>query len=268
MAKDDLKRPNIPASIKEVSAMRMSDNVACYKFWQPGDQRHFHVLGPAGITYMAGVWQERPDSFRRSYLSRVSWDLHVRHRLAINDFLAGLRHAEHEGRGALSYWESDGAFWFDFRWQGKQIKIFPDARGDWIDAKTGETISFVLEIDRGTEMLSVIESKIQRYLLLLKSKGFAAYQGKPSFPVLLVVTTGTGRAKSLEERVIAAILQSKMLPQDVGRFLTVAVSDLKTLKGRSVLDPVWRPVPEGGPLRRFVEIAPPEIISRGTVFSV
>ena len=99
-------------------------------------------------------------------------------------------------------------------------------------------------------MLSVIESKIQKYLLLLKSKGFAAYQGKPSFPVLLVVTTGPGRAKSLEERVIAAILQSKMLPQDVGRFLTVAVSDLKTLKGRSVLDPVWRPVPEGGPLMR------------------
>lgn len=93
------------------------------------------------------------------------------------------------------------------------------------------------------------------------------YQGQPSYPVLLLLTTGPIRAKSLEQRVMAAILQAKLLPQDVSRFLTVAVSDQKTLAGRSVLDPVWCPVPEGGPLKRFTELPPPEHISRGMVFS-
>jgi len=74
-------------------------------------------------------------------------------------------------------------------------------------------------------------------------------------------------ASATSESVIAAILQSKLLPQDVSRFLTVAVSDQKTLAGQSVLNAVWRPVPEGGPLKRFTELPPPEHISRGMVFS-
>ena len=232
----------------------------------PGDNRKFHVLGPSGVVYMSGLVKERTDSFRRKYLSRVRWDLHAGHRLAINDVLADLRCAEHAGKGELSYWESDGAFWFEFRWQGKGYKLFPDARGNWIYAETGELISFALEIDRATEFLSYVEAKISKYLLFLKSKAFAAYQGRPTFPVLLVITTGPGRARSLEQRVIAAILHAKLLPHDVARFLTVAVSDQNTLEGRSVLDAVWRPMPEGGPLRRFTELPPSEYVSRATVF--
>ena len=232
----------------------------------PGDNRKFHVLGPSGVVYMAGLLKERTDSFRRKYLSRVRWDLHAGHRLAINDILADLRCAENEGKGELAYWESDGAFWYQFRWQGKGFRIFPDARGDWVDAETGEIISFLVEVDRATEFLKYVEDKITKYLLFLKSKAFAAYQGRPTFPVLLLITTGPLRAEALEQRVIAAILQAKLLPHDVGRFLTVAVSDLKTMEGRTVLDPIWRSVPEGGPLKRFVELPPPEYISRATVF--
>jgi len=230
----------------------------------PGDSRKFHVLGPAGIVYMAGLWKERSDSFRRKYLSRVRWDLHAGHRLAINDVLADLRSAEHAGKGELSYWESDGAFWFGFRWMGKQYRIFPDARGNWHDADTGETVSFVLEIDRATEFLSYVEAKISKYLLLLKSKGFAKHSGRPSFPVLLLLTTGPARAESLEQRVLASILQAKLLPQDVSRFATIAVSDLKTLQGRSALGAVWRAIPEGGPPRRLAELPPAEYVQRNT----
>lgn len=152
---------------------------------------------------MAALWKERADTFRRSYLSRVASDLHIGHRLAINDVLAAFRHAEHAGKGELSHWESDGIFWYEFRWMGRSYKLFPDARGDWVDSETRETISFVVEVDRVTELLSYVEAKISKYLLLLKSKAFAAFQGKPSFPVLVIITTGPAKTKSLEERVIA-----------------------------------------------------------------
>ena len=80
---------------------------------------------------------------------------------------------------------------------GKEYKISPDAHGAWADNETGETINFVLEIDRATSPLNYIEAKISRYLLCLKSKGFAANQGSPYFPVVLLLTTGPVRAKSV-----------------------------------------------------------------------
>lgn len=232
-----------------------------------GDRRNFHMLGPAGISFMANQWKQRPDSLRRSYMSRVSSDMFLNHRLAITDLYADLKVAEHRDAGSLLMWQSDGAFWFVFRFLGCDYKLYPDARGSWLDGTTGEQVDFLFEVDLGTESYGILERKFGKYLLLLKSRGFAAYQGRPTFPVLLVITSSPGRAAMLGERWLASVLQAKLLPGDVNRFMTVAFTDLQTLKGRNIFDELWVKGIEGGPPVRLEELPPPEYISRSSVSS-
>lgn len=214
-----------------------------------------YLLGPAGLALTAVREKLRADAFRRTYLSDVSMGLFAGHQRAINDILVSFKQEEHKARGTLSEWSTDRTFWYEFRILGRKYRLFPDARGAWHDGVTSIVVPFVVEVDRGSMSLRFLEEKFRQYLLLYKSKAFDPAPVPLIPPVLLVVTSSPARAEMLNQRVLAAMIQENVRPEDVRLFMTIAVTDTGTLERNGVLEKIWQ-VPLGGPRLGVVELSP------------
>jgi hypothetical protein len=123
---------------------------------RPGSEAYRWTLGPtgAGITATAaGRPAPRPQQVR-AYLDRLATSPKLHHLLAVNDLFVTLAgHARHHAGVALTRW------WSERRaTTAAGNLVHPDGAGTWTTG--GRQVSFFLEVDRGTEPLPRLASKL------------------------------------------------------------------------------------------------------------
>ncbi len=202
-----------------------------------------YVLGAVGAA-MLGV--EDRDEHRWAPQARADRQLglerspRLSHMTGRNWFFAALaRHAREHG-GELAEWLNEA----DTAARGEHAAVRsddrarlprPDGAGTW--AEDGQTVSFLLEYDTGTEHLPMLAGKLDGYAVLAAG---LAWHGEPC-PVLLFCF-GSPRREQAARRALAATREAGGL-----RIATAALDPRLT----SPAGPVWLPLtgPAGGPVR-------------------
>jgi hypothetical protein len=159
-------------------------------------------------------------SLPRVALPRTLRPGHLEHQLAVSEIYASLvegRKATAEGR--LTRFELGTASTLP-----GGFGLIPDAYLE-LSAPEGVRASF-LEVDLGTEALSIWRQKTEQYLALAHSGAFEARLGHPQFRVL-VVTHSARRTESVRDAV-------RKLTDKVFWF-----ADLKTIQSEGIWSPIW-----------------------------
>ncbi|MGH3200553.1 MAG: replication-relaxation family protein [Streptosporangiaceae bacterium] len=203
-----------------------------------------YVLGPVGAALLGA---EDRDERRWAPQARADRQLGLERSPRLgqmtgrNWFVAArARHAREHG-GELAEWlnEADTAARYEYaavRSDDRARLPRPDGAGTW--AEDGQTVSFWLEFDTGTEHLAVLAAKLDGYAVLA---GGLASHGQPC-PVLLFCF-GSPRREQAARRALAATSQAGGL-----RIATAALDPAVV----SPAGPAWLPLHQAaGPAVRL-----------------
>ncbi|MET7808579.1 replication-relaxation family protein [Micromonospora chersina] len=137
-----------------------------------GSQPWHWTLGHNGHRFQAAA-HNRPEPTARTSrqtVQRLSANPHLTHLLTVNEFFVRLTaHARHHPEARLDRWWSETLTTKQYR------TITADGHGLWSVADA--TVGFFLEADTGTEPLTRVVAKLDRYAQLIR-------RGGPRYPVL------------------------------------------------------------------------------------
>jgi hypothetical protein len=186
-------------------------------FWGTvgGARKGLYSLSPKSAV-VAGVPYRRP---RRPNGDIIGLDTFTAHQLAVNEFYCAVKYGRSPA-GTASFIR-----WLSFHESLTGTALIPDGYAE-IDA-SGKTFSLFLEIDLGTETLTVWRKKVVEYLTYASSGLFASQFHQPTFRVMVVAST-EGRMSSL--RRATAVLTDKIF-----RFTTAA-----RIEHESFWAPIWQ----------------------------
>lgn len=208
-----------------------------------GDHRNFYTAGHEALTEIAEHEGLQRAAFWRRHSQRVNAALASRHFQAVTDLWSYFILAEHLDLGELVDYSLEPETRFDFKFNSgagiERTVLIPDGRGIWHDNRSGRDVHFLIEVDRGTERLEQIKLKVEKYLRLLLRLGWAQQGGRPCFPLVMFVTRTPRRAASIAGCFAAACRGVGVLPQDVNRFATFAVSDARSIDSRGITSDIW-----------------------------
>jgi len=137
---------------------------------------------------------------------------------------------ERGGAHALDEWRGEWACARCFAHDGAWQLLRPDAMGRY---RAGpETLSFFVELDRGTYGARALGAKLAAYSAYRASGAWA--QGSLTFPTVLVVTTGEGRLRTI----LARNLQ--VAAARLARPLELLVTTREALDRHGLHGPIWR----------------------------
>jgi len=137
---------------------------------------------------------------------------------------------ERGGAHALDEWRGEWACARRFAHDGAWQLLRPDAMGRY---RAGpETLSFFVELDRGTYGARALGAKLEAYSAYRASGAWA--QGSLTFPTVLVVTTGEGRLRTI----LARNLQ--VAAARLARPLELLVTTREALDRHGLHGPIWR----------------------------
>jgi len=137
---------------------------------------------------------------------------------------------ESGGAHALDEWRGEWACARRFAHDGAWQLLRPDAMGRY---RAGtETLSFFVELDRGTYGARALGAKLEAYSAYRASGAWA--QGSLTFPTVLVVTTGEGRLRTI----LARNLQ--VAAARLARPLELLVTTREALDRHGLHGPIWR----------------------------
>ncbi|WBB69186.1 replication-relaxation family protein [Micromonospora sp. WMMD812] len=155
-----------------------------------GSQPWHWTLGHHGRRFQAAAHQ-RPEPTAwtsRQTVHRLSANPRLRHLLTVNEFFVRLSaHARHHTGARLERWWSESMTTKQFR------TITADGHGVWTVGDT--TVGFFLEADTGSEPLSRVVAKLDRYADLVR-------RGGPRYPVLFWLGSGQ-REDHLHRQLVA-----------------------------------------------------------------
>ncbi|MFI5916492.1 replication-relaxation family protein [Dactylosporangium sp. NPDC051541] len=179
------------------------------------------VPGVLSARYTALIRDESPPTARMLQLrqDRVMVSPILPHLLEVNDVFVGLlAHARRAGTGRLLRWWSERATAAAY---GR--RIHPDGHGVWADG--GGSAGFFLELDRGTETIGRLVTKLAAYRRL-------RLDGGPGYPVVFVLPS-PARERHLQQRLADTA--------DLHEPLVVAttVPAVVAAAGQGVAGPVW-----------------------------
>ncbi|MEV0941802.1 replication-relaxation family protein [Micromonospora wenchangensis] len=137
-----------------------------------GSQPWHWTLGHQGYRFQAAAHRRPEPTLRatRQAVHRLSANPHLTHLLTVNEFFVRLTtHTHHHPGTHLDRWWSEALTTRQFR------TITADGHGLWRVGDT--TVGFFLEADTGTEPLTRVIAKLDRYAQLTR-------RGGPRYPVL------------------------------------------------------------------------------------
>jgi hypothetical protein len=193
-----------------------------------------YVLGPVGAAMLGTEdrdehkWAPHVRADRQLALERSP---RLGHMTGRNWFFAALaRHAREHG-GQLAEWLNEADTFARYqdappRHEDRARLPRPDGAGTW--AEDGQTVSFLLEYDTGTEHLPVLAAKLDGYAVLAAG---LAWHERPC-PVI-VFCFGSPRREQAARRALAATRQAD------GLRIATAALDPRTA---SPAGPVWLPL--------------------------
>lgn len=199
--------------LSELRGLQLLDR---FRFARDGGGSHpWHwTLGHDGHRFQAAA-HERPELSARASrqrVSRLSASAKLTHLLTANEFFVRLwAHARHHREACLDRWWSETTTTKRFR------TITADGHGLWRVAD--RMVGFFLEADMGSEPLTKVTAKLDRYAALIR-------RGGPRYPVLIWL------GSSQREEHLHQILR--------GRRGGVAVATATHTADPT--DPVWLPV--------------------------
>lgn len=198
---------------------------------QTGSAPLHWVLDEAGAVVLAGERGCRLGEldWRRDGTRALATSQHLAHLVGSNGVFTALIGAArgHPDRSLALWWSARRCA---TEW-GEVVR--PDGYGTWQEA--GRQVAFLLEYDRGTEVLTRLAEKLTGYAELL------AAAGRPT-PVLFVFLS-TGREADARRVLLPA-----------ARRLAVPVATAVLTAGESGASPVWLPA-DGGIRRRLIDLA-------------
>jgi protein involved in plasmid replication-relaxation len=174
------------------------------------------VGGRKAIYSLPGTIKPRA---RPRHLASPRTDLFLEHQLAVSDVALSFTHPRHiQATGSTIRWVR-------FKTPlSSETGIIPDGYAE-MASDSGRRGLFV-EVDLGTESLSVWEKKVSAYLGFARSGLFAARFGIPTFRVLVVAESA--------ERVSA--IRSAIAKRTDKLFW---LAELKTIKCEGIWSPIW-----------------------------
>jgi hypothetical protein len=185
-------------------------------------RRAIYAISPRGAQ-LVGIPYRR---LARRDDEMLAVDLFAEHQLAINDIYCTLKHAPIPG----------GAFirWITFREPiAPGVELIPDG---YIEIAAAKSIAMFLEVDLGTEQLSVWQTKIRSYVSYAISGKFADRFSQPQFRTI-VVTNSDSRLASLR-RATATVTEK------IFWFTTIA-----QIKQQEFWSAIWQRPSDGPPQR-------------------
>jgi hypothetical protein len=196
-----------------------------------GSGPYVYQPGKAAVAFLEV--EERELLGRGARGRRVDSVSGLYHGLEVVDFYIGVKEALESRDGKVVAWLSESQARYRFPWHGKHITVSPDAYCLW--AFEAEEGAFLLEWDRGTESMTRLSQKLQRYDAYYQLKVHHDHLGEMGLkPRLLIVVPDERR----EEKLVRWIARRF----DKGEFrslptILVAVRDVVL---DDVLGPIWR----------------------------
>lgn len=175
---------------------------------------------------------------------------YLEHTCAVQDIFLSFVRATRQAQGQeheLEVWRGEWAAAQHYPWQGAWRNVRPDAA--LVYRVGARAHSFFLEVDRGTCTLGDLQAKLDAYTDYADSGAWL--RTYPSFPTILMVTTGEGRLQNilaLNGR-IATGLHPCRLP-----LLIATAADLVS---QGPLAAIWRDTAREPPRRLFTAAANP-----------
>ena len=155
------------------------------------------------------------------------------HGLEVVDFYIALKEGLERSGGRILSWLAERQARYRFAWQGKRITFSPDAYCLWAFAM--EEGAFFLEWDRGTESMTRLSEKLQRYDAYYRLKAHHDHLGEIGLkPRFLIVVPDERR----ETKVVCWIAR-RLDSGDFASLPTVLVA-AENLVLRDVMGPIWR----------------------------
>jgi hypothetical protein len=172
--------------------------------------------------------------------------LFMRHRLGINCFHIALVQAlKSQPQLTLAFWYGDGEWyslvpeWHPSLQRSTQVKLYPDAFANLYHQSRSADAFIMLEWDTGTEDLTRLLQKCQRYVTLTEQQALRSPQSphRPikGFRVLIIMDTAV-RQDHLLTKIKAADLKKK------GMFLVTTAEriDFQTSPEQLLTAPIWQ----------------------------
>jgi hypothetical protein len=161
------------------------------RFWlgtTAGGKKAIYSLSSKGAA-LVGVPKRGP---RRRTDQLLAIDFFTMHQLAINEIYCAVKYGEKRKEASFSRWLS-----FDEPLRDN-LPLIPDA---FVEMESPEsTLAAFLEVDRGTEALSVWKQKVRSYIQFAVSGDFEKQFREKRFRVL-VVASSKGRLQSIRKTV-------------------------------------------------------------------
>ena len=177
--------------------------------------------------------EERQLLGRGARASRVDSTSGLYHGLEVVDFYIALKEALERRGGRILSWLAERQARYRFAWQGKRITFSPDAYCLW--AFGMEEGAFFLEWDRGTESMTRLSEKLQRYDAYYRLMAYHDHLGEVGLkPRLLIVVPDERRQKKVVDWIARRLDKGELasLP-------TILVA-ARVLLLAGILGPIWR----------------------------
>jgi hypothetical protein len=178
LTRDQIRRFMGFGSITRINAvlLRLVTHTYLTRRWQPtltGSRRAVYLLGSLGYEVLNGPGTKPP---RQSPWLAHS-DLFVEHELAINDVRLSFDSAHREGLSLLRWMR-------DRELRCLKWPVVADAYAEWVLGQA--SFAAFVEVDLGTESLTIWHKKVQGYLALTRDDRFSSVFGRRFFRVLVV----------------------------------------------------------------------------------
>ncbi|WP_426509597.1 replication-relaxation family protein [Dactylosporangium sp. McL0621] len=192
-------------------------------------------LGTEVIAARRGDPTPRPSTVAEQR-RRIATNRQLQHTLGVNQFFADLIvYARHHDNAALLRWWSEVQCCEPLRFGAVSMhRVRADGHGVFVEGK--RRVAFFLEYDRGTESLSVLADKADRY-------GELVAQGGPAWPVLFFLPDRT------REDGLHHLLRRRPPTTPVATAVRNELAAQQT-----VADSVWRPVGNAEHRHRLVAL--------------
>ena len=164
---------------------------------------------------------------------RVRSPIALRHSLEVVDFFIAVKEGLEAAGGSILTWCGESDSRHSFIWRGKSVLLTPDAYCLW--AFSGEEGAFFLEWDRGTESMTRISQKLERYEAYYRLRAYRDHLGVQGLrPRLLVVVPDERR-----EQKTAEWIAGRLAKREFSSLPTILIGAHDQVL-HDILGPVWR----------------------------